>query len=42
VKKALEVMPRAELLLKDPRSYVQAREAERRVAELAPPAAPRP
>jgi carboxyl-terminal processing protease len=42
VKKALEVMPRAELLLKDPRSYVQAREAERRVAELAPPAASRP
>jgi len=42
VKKALEVMPRAELLLKDPRSYVQAREADRKVAELAPPAAARP
>jgi len=42
VKKALEVMPRAELLLEDPRSYVQAREADRKVAELVAPAAARP
>jgi carboxyl-terminal processing protease len=35
VKKALEVIPRAEMLLKDPRSYVLAREADRRVADLA-------
>jgi carboxyl-terminal processing protease len=42
VKKALEVIPRAELLLKDPRSYVQAREADRKVAEVVPPAAARP
>jgi carboxyl-terminal processing protease len=33
VKKALEVIPRAEMLLKDPRSYVLAREADRRVAD---------
>jgi carboxyl-terminal processing protease len=42
VKKALEVMPRAELLMKDPRSYVLAREADRRVADLAVAAAGRP
>jgi carboxyl-terminal processing protease len=35
VKKALEVMPRAEQLLKDPRSYLVARAGERRVAEAA-------
>jgi carboxyl-terminal processing protease len=42
VKKALEVIPRAEQLLKDPRSYVAAREAERRVADAAPTTAARP
>jgi carboxyl-terminal processing protease len=42
VRKALEVMPRAELLLKDPRSYVLAREAERRLAEVDRPAVARP
>jgi carboxyl-terminal processing protease len=42
VKKALEVMPRAEMLLKDPRSYVLAREADRRVADLAVATAGRP
>jgi carboxyl-terminal processing protease len=42
VKKALEVIPRAELLLKDPRSYVLAREAERRVADAGLTSAGRP
>jgi carboxyl-terminal processing protease len=42
VKKALEVIPRAEMLLKDPRSYVLAREADRRVADVAVPASGRP
>jgi carboxyl-terminal processing protease len=42
VKKALEVMPRAEMLLKDPRSYVLAREADRRVADVTAPAPGRP
>ncbi|HEY6552497.1 MAG TPA: hypothetical protein VI669_04040, partial [Vicinamibacteria bacterium] len=42
VKKALEVIPRAELLLKDPRSYVLAREAERRVADAGLTPAGRP
>jgi carboxyl-terminal processing protease len=35
VKKALEVIPRAELLLRDPRQYVAERERDRRVADLA-------
>jgi hypothetical protein len=42
VKKALEVIPRDELLLKDPRSYVLAREAERRVADAGLTSAGRP
>jgi carboxyl-terminal processing protease len=42
VKKALEVMPRAELLLKDPRSYVLAREGDRKVADVAVSAGVRP
>jgi carboxyl-terminal processing protease len=36
VKKALEVVPRAELLLRSPGSYVAERERERRVADGAP------
>jgi hypothetical protein len=42
VKKALEVIPRAELLLKDPRSYVLAREGDRKVADVAVSAGVRP
>jgi hypothetical protein len=42
VKKALEAMPRAELLMKDPRSYVLAREADRRMADAAVAPASRP
>lgn len=35
LQKALELIPRAELLLKDPQGFVAAREAERRVARAA-------
>jgi len=36
VKKALELIPRAELLLKDPKQYVAERTRERRTADAAP------
>ncbi len=38
VRKALELVPRAELLLRDPATYVAERERERRVADAAAPA----
>jgi carboxyl-terminal processing protease len=42
VQKALELMPRAQELLRDPQAFVARRERERRVAEIGParPAAP--
>ena len=43
VRKALDLVPRAELLLRDPKGYVAAREHDGRVAEaVSGPAAPRP
>jgi carboxyl-terminal processing protease len=42
IKKALEVIPRAEQLLKDPKAYVAARESERKVAQVGAPVAARP
>ena len=40
VKKALEVIPRADLLLRSPGSYVAERERERRLADTSPAASP--
>ena len=40
VKKALELVPRAELLLRSPGTYVAERERERRLADASPAAAP--
>ena len=42
VRKALELMPRAELLLRDPKTYVSERERERRTADASAQAAARP
>jgi carboxyl-terminal processing protease len=40
VKKALDLIPRSELLLRDPQRYVADRETERRLAGVAAPAVP--
>jgi carboxyl-terminal processing protease len=42
VKKALALIPRADLLLKDPKTYVAERERERRLADASAQAAARP
>jgi hypothetical protein len=40
VRKALELVPRADLLLRSPGGYVAERERERRLADTSPASAP--